>query len=244
MQGFFFTMLFLIPVPLSEPQSLQSIPVQTPALVSRLRLFFVEELRTARRFIRACGYSGDFSDIQLIEIGKKQNPEEFSAGLDRLRNEDAGILSESGMPCVADPGAELVALAHRNQIPVSPLPGPSSILQTLAASGMSGQTFSFHGYLPIRQEELPIAIKNLVRDIQKSGATQLFIETPFRVQKMLNTLLQELPEEITLCVGINIGMNDEKIISQKPSQWKKNIPDLNKKLVVFALGKYPSLAHS
>ncbi len=233
-------MLFLIPVPLSPETPISVLSGIIPEIVQRTKIFIVEDLRSARRFLRKCGYPGDFSDVDFLEIKSTTSSEIIRAYLNKSVDENIGLISESGLPCVADPGSTVVWQAHDLNIPIQALPGPNSILLTLAGSGFNGQNFTFHGYLPIKQNELSKKISQIESDLKKTGATQLFIETPFRTQSLFEELLKLCDANTGLCIGKNLGMESENISSKIMNDWKKNKPQINKQLVVFALGK-PSI---
>jgi 16S rRNA (cytidine1402-2'-O)-methyltransferase len=230
-------MIHLIPVPLSPETPVSVLSGMIPELVQRVRCFIVEDLRTARRFIRKCGYPGDFSDIEFLEIKSSTPSETIKIFLKKNLHQEIGLLSESGMPCIADPGASVVWIAHSLNLGVQPLPGPNSILLTLAGSGFNGQNFTFHGYLPIHQNELIQKIRQIETDLKKTGATQLFIETPHRTQSLYEEILKTCDDKTALCLGINLGLESENILSKSIFEWKKNEPRINKQLIVFALGK-------
>lgn len=230
-------MLYLIPVPLLPESDISVLSPQIPPIVQATKIFFVEEIRTARRFMRKCGYMGDFSEILFFEIKSNTPSKSIRDFLEKSIQEDICLLSESGMPCIADPGASVVYQAHRLKIPVHPLPGPNSILLTLAGSGFNGQNFVFHGYLPIKQPELSQKISQLESEIQRTGATQLFIETPFRSQSLFDNLLKFCKEITTLCIGKSLGTEHENISTHSIAEWKKINPQLQKQPAVFALGQ-------
>ena len=233
-------MLYLIPVPLCPESDIKVLSPLVPGLVERIKYFFVEDLRTARRFMRKCGYQGDFSDITFLEIKSSTSSESIRFFLQNSNSNDIGLISESGMPCVADPGSTVVWQAHQLNIPVAPIPGPNSIVLTLAGSGFNGQNFSFHGYLPIKQQELSQKITQLENDLKKTGATQLFIETPFRAQSLFEQLLKICHDQTALCIGKNLETENQSILSHTVAAWKNIKPQLHKQLAVFALGQ-PSI---
>lgn len=230
-------MLYLIPVPLSPETSISVLSGFIPETVQRTKCFIVENLRSGRRFIRKCGYGGDFSDIEFLEIKSTTPSETVRNFLKQNLHQNIGLLSESGMPCVADPGASVVWMAHELNLSIQSLPGPSSILQTLAGSGFNGQNFTFHGYLPIKANELQQKIRQIEVDLKKTGATQLFIETPHRTQSLFEEILKNCEDKTGLCIGKNLGLETENISSNTIQHWKKIKPQIQKHLVVFALGK-------
>jgi 16S rRNA (cytidine1402-2'-O)-methyltransferase len=230
-------MLYLIPVPLSPENSIQELSPFIPEKVSGLKKFIVEDLRSARRFMRKCGYAGDFSDVEFLEIKSSTSSGIINAILKENINDEIGLISDSGMPCIADPGSAAVWQAHALNIQVHTFPGPSSLLITLAASGFNGQQFTFHGYLPIKKNELINKIIEIEKDLIKSGKTQLFIETPFRTQSLFEEIIKHCGNETALCIGKNLCLEAEEISTHFIRDWKNVKPQLHKNLVVFALGK-------
>lgn len=232
--------LFLIPVPLSEDAAAGS---YTPFLVdtiNELSEYIVENEKTARKFLKQAGLKRPQSELLIHDYGKhvrdKIDTADFFTGL--MAGKDVGLMSEAGCPGVADPGAGIVAEAHRRGIKVVPLVGPSSILLALMASGFSGQSFTFHGYLPIDKKELVHSINALENASKRDRSTQIFMETPFRNQKMLENLLQHLHPETLLCIAKNITATDELIQTKRVQDWKKNLPDLHKIPTVFLLSAF------
>jgi 16S rRNA (cytidine1402-2'-O)-methyltransferase len=231
--------LFLIPVPLSTEQNLECLTRDTIEISITLKNFFCEDLRTSRRFLRKCGYTGDFSDINFCQIGEKTR-EEPDAHLDRiLSGISYGLLSESGMPCIADPGNTIVLKAHELGIKVRPLPGPNSILLTLAGSGLNGQHFTFNGYLPIKSHERKAALKKLEERSLRENSTQLFIETPYRNNAMLLDIIQTCAPESILCIGLDLTLPQEEILTLTIADWRKLHKNIEKRFSVFALHVEP-----
>lgn len=233
-----FGTLFLIPVPLSDTAAQAS---YTPFLVDTVNSigeYIVENEKTARKFLKQAGLKRPQHDLVLHDYGKHAREhvdmDRLFAGLEAGR--DVGLMSEAGAPGVADPGAAIVAEAHRRGIRVVPLVGPSSILLALMASGFSGQSFAFHGYLPIDKGERTKRIKQLERDASTKGQTQLFIETPFRNNQLLDELLRVCTAHTQLCIACNLTAPDEFVRSRTVGEWKNQKPDLHKKPTVFVLG--------
>lgn len=200
-----------------------------------LRHFFCEDIRTARRFLRKCGYEGDFSDISFCIIGNKHGEDAEPHLYQILQGISYGLLSESGMPCIADPGNLVVRRAHELGIAVRPLPGPSSIMLTLAASGLNGQHFCFHGYLPVKSDERKAALRKLEERSLRENSTQLFIETPYRNKVMLEDILSVCSANTMLCIGIDLSLPDEDITTCSIGEWKKIKKRVDKRFAVFAL---------
>ena len=232
-----FGKLYLVPNLLGATQPEQVIPAGTLAIVKRLRHFVVENTRTSRRVLSRIGMDCAIDDIEFIELDKHDAHhldlmEHLGAC---LNGEDMGLMSEAGTPCVADPGALVVDLAHSAGIQVVPLTGPNAMILALMASGFNGQAFAFHGYLPIKSPERQNAIKDLERRSMMNDETELFIETPFRNNAMLQDLCKNLHAGTRLCVASNLTCDDELIISQDIASWKTFKGDLNKKPAVFLI---------
>lgn len=230
-----FGKIYLIPSFLGENNP-DFITDQVKKTVAGLSEFIVEDLRSARRYLRAIGYQKDFdTEVTLHELDKhaaKQNCQQLLENV--LRGTDCGIISEAGNPCIADPGNEIVAFAHRKNIEVIPLVGPSSILLALIASGFNGQQFSFHGYLPIKEPERSKKIKQLENATRT--ATQLFMETPFRNQKLLEELLKHCSDETNLCIACDLTLPTQFIRTKTIKEWKSQLPLLHKRYCIFLLG--------
>lgn len=232
------TALYLIPVTLGDTDPKEVLPQSVFRTIEFLDEFIVENVRSARRFLRKAGYSKDFSEVKFFEIGKHSKTDELVSALNlKTREKPLGLLSEAGTPCIADPGSIVVELCQEMNIPVIPLVGPSSILLALMASGFNGQNFAFHGYLPIDKEELAKAIKRLETAIVKNNQTQIFIETPFRNNKLLDVILSGVPGYLKLCIACEMTTASESVITRTLSNWKLLRPDLNKKPTVFLLYK-------
>ena len=229
--------LYMIPSFLGENNS-ALLPNQWLNVVEKLKTFFVEDERSARRFLRAAGYKTDFAEVNILVIEKHSEEINLAQFLDVMKaGNDAGIISEAGCPGVADPGADIEKAAHEQGIKVIPLVGPSSILLSLMASGLNGQSFAFVGYLPIDKTDRRGRIQSLEQQSVKLNQTQIFIEAPYRNNQLLADLLQSLNETTILCIACHVTLPDEFIKTQSVKQWKRNPPDLNKKPTVFLLLK-------
>jgi 16S rRNA (cytidine1402-2'-O)-methyltransferase len=230
--------LYLLPTPIGNNKVFDVIPVHNKTIIEGLRVFVVEEIRTARRFLRKLSPDFPIDDCQFYILNEHTlSSIDLSYILQiAIEGENIGIVSEAGLPCVADPGSDLVLLAQQKDIRVVPLVGPSSITMTLMASGLSGQCFAFHGYLPTNKSELIDKIRKLEQFSRLYSQTQLFIETPYRNNRLLETLLTVCKENTYLCISCNINQNDEYIKTKTIAQWKQ-IPllQLHKKPTVFAL---------
>jgi len=230
--------LYLIPTTLGDNASYHRvIPEYNLQIIFRLSHFIVEKSRTARRFLKEIGHPLPLDDIKFVELNKHTVTEEFMNYLDVAeKGISVGLLSEAGTPAVADPGSVIVRLAHQKGIKVVPLTGPNSIILALMGSGFSGQQFCFHGYLPKDAGQLTRKIKALEAGAQHN-ITQVFIETPFRNNKMLESLIKTCKPQTMLCVACEVTLPTERIISQTIARWKKEKADFNKKPAVFLLGK-------
>jgi 16S rRNA (cytidine1402-2'-O)-methyltransferase len=204
-------------------------------MADSIHVFIVEKERTARRFLKKLGYSKSLDDLVLFPLNKHTTPDAIAAYLKPLlEGTDVGLLSEAGCPAVADPGSQVVALAHQHSIRVVPLTGPSSLLLALMASGMNGQSFVFHGYLPRDSHNRINRIRALEGAAQK-GQTQLFIETPYRNEQLLRDLLASCRASTRLCIAADITLQSEQIQTRSIAEWKEKPPALNKRPVVFLL---------
>ncbi len=209
---------------------------QIREIITQLDYFFAEELRTARRFISELQTGRRIESLTFYELHKDTPETESAQQLPiLLQGHDAGVLSEAGCPGVADPGNVAVRWAHQHGVQVVPLIGPSSILLALMASGMNGQSFAFHGYLPIDKTQRIKALKNLERDAAQHRQTQLFMETPYRNNAMLADILQNCQPQTQLCIATQITAPDEMIVTQTILQWKTAPPDLHKKPTIYLL---------
>ena len=226
--------LYLIPVALGEVDATSWLPPATLAIARALCTFIAEDAKSARRFLKAIAHPTPLReiDIQLLnEHTERDCLEPLLAPM--IAGVDCGLMSEAGCPAVADPGAELVLRAHAAGIRVEPLVGPSSILLALMASGMSGQRFEFHGYLPVEKSERARKLKAL--EAQARGVTQIFIETPYRNAVLLDALLEHCHGDTLLCVASDLTLPAQYVATHAISQWKKKPPVLHRRLVVFLL---------
>lgn len=231
--------LYLIPVPLGEDMSPESALTPTALeMIRPIKEFIVENEKTARRILKKIGMHTPLQEIRLYSIGKHVEHSEMHTYLDGLKaGRNMGLLSEAGCPGIADPGAVIIRQAHNTGIRVLPLIGPSSILLALMASGMNGQTFTFHGYLPVDEAQRRSRIRQLENDTRQTGTTHLFIETPFRNSKLFNALLSTLSTSTLLCVACDLTLPTEWIRSCTIAEWKKMVhPDLHKRPAVFLIG--------
>ena len=213
------------------------IPDQVKNRVHLLSEFIVENAKTARRYLRANGYKKNFdTEVTIHELDKhaaQQNCELLFHNV--LNGTDCGLISEAGNPCIADPGNEIVAYAHKRSIQVVPLVGPSSILLALISSGFNGQQFSFQGYIPIQNPERSKKIKSM--ESMSRGTTQIFMETPFRNQNMLDEILKTCLDETMLCIACDLTLPTEYIKTQSVKAWRKNTENYQKRYCIFLLGR-------
>jgi len=231
--------IYLIPSTLGGETTDDIIPVDVKYTLSGLRFFIVENIKSARRYLRKVDRSFPIDDTTFFELNKRTESDElYSFIRPVLDGENLGLISDAGCPGIADPGAAIVSLAHQNHIRVQPMVGPSSILLAIMASGFSGQSFSFHGYLPKERKERIRAIKNFEVDARKSGQTHVFMDTPFRNMNVLDDLLNELADPTLLCIASNITLPSESIRSMSVKDWRNNAYDLSKKPTIFAIGKF------
>ncbi len=225
--------LYLIPTPLGDYPPAEVLPAPVLARIPTLRRFFVEELRTARRFLSAAGLKGRIDTLELYEINEHTDPVQIEAYAKLLGEEDAGLLSEAGLPAVADPGAQLVAIAHKLGVEVVPFVGPSSLMLALMASGLNGQSFAFAGYLPAKTPARREAIAQLERTSARLGQSQIFIETPYRNDSLLTDLAEVLRPTTRLCLAADITCPDAFIRTMTIAEWRTALKK------GFTLGKRP-----
>jgi len=227
--------IYLIPVTLGSENFKDVIPEKAISIAKDLRFFVVEDLRSARRFLRLIDKGFPIDESVFYELSEHTIEKDISHFLEPVNNgHDIGLMSEAGLPGIADPGARLVALAHQNKVTVTPLSGPSSIIMALISSGLNGQNFSFNGYLPVKQHEREAKLREL-ENRARQGYAQIFMETPYRNQKMLETILRTCHKDSKLCIAADITLSTESIKTMSISEWKNNIPDLKNRLVVYVL---------
>ena len=230
--------LYLIPTTLGETALDTILPAQNDQIVISLKYFIVENIRTARRFLKKVNREINIDELTFFELNQHTSPEEISTFLKPMQEgQDMGVISEAGCPAVADPGADVVAIAQQRNYVVKPLVGPSSILLSLMASGFNGQSFTFHGYLPIQQSDRAKMLKKMEVQIYNNNQTQLFIETPYRNMKMLEDILTVCMPDTKLCIAIDITLETEFIKTKTVKEWKSQKPDLNKRPCIFLLYK-------
>ncbi len=231
-------LLYLIPTTLGETELNRILPSYNAEIVSTLKFFIVEDVRTARRFLKQVNREINIDELTFFILNQHTKPEEISSFLKPLKDgNDLGIISEAGCPAIADPGADVVALAQQQNIKVIPLIGPSSILLSLMGSGFNGQSFAFLGYLPVQQSDKVKALKKMESRIYSEHQTQIFIETPYRNMKMLEDILSTCQSNTKLCIAVDITLETEFIKTKTIAEWKNQKPDLNKRPCIFLIYK-------
>ena len=230
--------LFLIPVSLGETNNDKLFPNLNLRLLDELNYLVVENEKSARRFIRSTGNKRDFDQLELILLDKRTKQHEISRPIELLiQGKNVGLMSEAGCPGVADPGQILIAEAHNYNIKVVPLIGPSSILLGLMASGLNGQGFAFHGYLPIDKREKLHKLRELDSQVARTGYTQIFMETPYRNEKLMDDVLSTCNTNHKLCVAVDITLETEQIKTLAVAEWKTSRINLHKRPCMFLLGQ-------
>lgn len=230
--------LYLIPVTLGDSEPSRVLPAGNLEIIGRISFFIVENVRTARRFLKSVLPEIDIDSLTFFVLNKRTSPEIISGFLNPLeKGHDMGIISEAGCPAIADPGADVVSIAQERNVTVVPLVGPSSILLALMASGFNGQSFTFNGYLPIDAGDRTKMLKSLEQKATSGNTTQLFMETPFRNNKMLEDILRTCNPKTRLCIAADITLPTEFIKTKTIAEWKKQKLDLNKRPCIFLLYK-------
>ena len=230
--------LYLIPVTLGETSIEQVLPTYNKEIILQIKYFIVENIRSARRFLKKVESNINIDELTFYELNKHTKPEDIENYLNPMVNGfHVGIISEAGCPAIADPGSDIVAIAQKKNYKVVPLVGPSSILLSLMASGFNGQGFAFHGYLPIEGSERIRKIKQLENLIHHEHQTQIFIETPYRNQKLVEDIIKHCTPSTKLCIAMNITCENEYIRTLSVKQWAKQLPDMAKQLCIFLLYK-------
>lgn len=228
--------LYLIPSPLGDNDPAEVIPSPVLGRLQHFRTFVVEEIRTARRYLSRAGLKGKIDGLEFHELNEHTPQEQIEGYLELFGNgNDVALISEAGLPAVADPGAQLVALAHRHGIDVVPLVGPSSLMLALMASGMNGQCFAFCGYLPARSDERRSKLKNIEKISASLRQAQIFIETPYRNDSMLKDILEVCSPETRLCIAADLTLPDASVRTKTVAGWRKEKTVIGKRPCVFIL---------
>lgn len=230
--------LYLLPVTLGDTPVDKVLPAYNREVIRGIKHFIVEDVRSARRFLKKVDAEINIDELTFYPLNKHTSAEEVSGYLKPLEEgAPMGVISEAGCPAVADPGADVVAIAQRKNLRVVPLVGPSSILLSVMGSGFNGQSFAFHGYLPIEPGERTKRLKELESRIYTESQTQLFIETPYRNNKMAEEVLRTCRPQTKLCIAANLTCDGEYIRTKSVKEWKGKLPDLNKIPCIFLLYK-------
>lgn len=232
--------LYLIPSPLGEYDPAEVIPAPVLEKVRTIKRFVVEETRTARRYLSAAGLKGHIGELEFRELNEHTAPAEVESLLEMFTGADGspvdvGLISEAGLPAVADPGAQLVALCHVHGIKVVPFTGPSSLMMALMGSGLNGQSFAFCGYLPAKSDERRKSIREIEKRSAQLNQTEIFIETPYRNDSMMSDLLATLQPDTRLCIAADITVGSETIITKKVREWRKVDITIGKRPCVFLI---------
>lgn len=228
--------LFLIPSPLGEGDPASVIPAPTLQLLHHIDTYVVEEVKTARRYLSAAGLKGHIQDLQFYTLNEHTTPSEVEQMATLFDDgHDIGLITEAGLPAVADPGAQLVSLCHRIGVTVVPQVGPSSLMMALMSSGLNGQSFAFTGYLPAKTDERRVAIKAIERRSAELGQSQIIIETPYRNDSLFGDMLNICASQTRICVAADITCEDAFIMTKRVEQWRKNVPTIGKRPCVFVL---------
>lgn len=228
--------LYLFPVPLSDNPVTEVLPAHNIELIKSVKYFIVENLRSARRFLKQCDRTIDIDSLTFFTLNEHTDASELTPMLAPMEaGNDVGIISEAGCPAVADPGADIVAIAQQRGYTVVPLVGPSSILMGVMASGFNGQSFAFNGYLPIDQSARAARLKELERRIVREHQTQIFIETPYRNNRLIAELCRSLPGNMRLCVASDITGARQSIVTLPLSKWAKREYNYDKTPTIFLL---------
>ena len=233
--------LYLIPVPLGDSSIVSSFALDTTILHS-IDFFVVENLKTARKYLKQLGFNKSFDEVIFSELNLRRQTYTNNEIVNELKKgKNIGLLSEAGCPGIADPGSDLIKVAHENTIQVIPLIGPCSIVLALMASGLNGQNFSFNGYLPKDLNQRIIKLKELEKNIFKTNQTQLFIETPYRNKHLIDSIINYCSGDLFFTVACDLTLSSEFIRTKSINDWKKNIPLIDNRPTLFLLGRPPIL---
>jgi len=230
--------LFLVPNVLSEGDWQNVLPARIFEIISNTKYYIVENIRTVRRFLKQVNPEIDIDSLTFFELNKYTQPSELPGFLKPVEEGfDVAVVSEAGCPGIADPGADIVKIAHKKNIKVVPLVGPSSILLALMASGLNGQNFAFNGYLPVKPNERTRTISALEKLVKTEQQTQIFIETPYRNNQMIKDVIKTCSPSTYFCIAANITSENEFIVTKSIQQWKNQVPDLHKIPAIFLIGQ-------
>ena len=229
--------LYIIPSSIEQNENISFLLDEQKKLLHDIRYFIVENEKVARKTIKELNLKTKLQSLEIFQQTKKTSINSIKEYFEPiLKGNDIGLLSDSGSPCIADPGSKIVDYAHSKNIKIIPLVGPSSIILSLMSSGFNGQKFKFHGYIPIEKNDKEVYIREMMLSVKKEGETQIFIETPYRNEQLLKDLLRILDKELRLCLAINLTSSKEKIISDSIANWrlKKKI-NIEKQLCIFLI---------
>ena len=231
------TKLYLVPNVLSEGNWQNVLPAQIQPILTNTKYYIVENIRTARRFMKKVSREINIDECTFYELNKRTRSSDLPGFLKPLETgNNVAVISEAGCPGIADPGADVVRIAHQKGIKVVPIVGPSSILLALMASGLNGQNFEFNGYLPVKSGERIKEIVKLEKSIRNNNQTKIFIETPYRNNQLISDLLKTCSSNLLLCIAANVTGENEFIQTRSIYEWKKKVPDFHKQPVIFLLG--------
>ena len=229
--------IYLIPSTISDEPPDKFIPVYITSLINNINYYIVENERSGRRMLIKLGLKTPIENLKFFILDKHTDRSELPLFVDSANNNDIGLLSEAGVPAIADPGSEVVLLAHKRNIEVVPLVGPSSVIMAMMASGLNGQNFAFNGYLPVKSHERAGKLKQLEQLSAAENQSQIFIETPYRNNQLLADILKVCSESTLLCIATDITTQSSMIKTKSIADWRKNNPDINKRPTIFILHK-------
>jgi 16S rRNA (cytidine1402-2'-O)-methyltransferase len=230
--------LYLIPNTLGSDELKSTIPAQVLYIIESIDHYIVENIHSAAHFLKLAGLTKPLKQLTFYVLNINTKESEYQSYLDEISHgNNIGIISEAGMPCIADPGSEIVSLAHKKEIPVVPLAGPSSILMALAASGLNGQSFAFNGYLPLDKKLRSARLMELEKRVKSENQTQILIEAPHRNDKLLEELIDSCSSELKLSLSIGLTTHDEKVITRTIGKWKNTEIEIGKIPTIFIVGK-------
>lgn len=227
--------LYLIPTVLGDYEPAEVLPASVLAIIPTLKVFVVEEVRTARRFLSAAGLKGHIDELEFHTLNEHSTPEQTRELMELFQRADVGLLSEAGLPAVADPGAALVAECHRQDVEVLPLVGPSSLMLALMGSGLNGQSFAFRGYLPAKTDERRAALRGVEKQSASLHQSQIFIETPYRNDSLFADMVSILSPTTRICVAADLTLPGQFIKTRTAAQWKASPVSIGKRPCVFII---------
>jgi 16S rRNA (cytidine1402-2'-O)-methyltransferase len=229
--------LYLLPNLLGDGNPAELLPANVLHIIKQIRFFIVEDIRTSRRFLSKVGMEVPIDSLSFFTLNEHSTATDIMGYLDPLKDNDMGVLSDAGVPGVADPGADIVRMAHQKGHMVVPLVGPSSILMAVMASGLNGQSFAFNGYLPVKRPERISKIKFFEKRALQENQTQLFIEAPYRNNSLFEDIIANCLPATSIGVAADISLESEFIQTKTADQWRKKMPDLHKRPAIFIIGK-------